>query len=123
MIRVSPNQVVFNNPEAIPDIYGHQHVRKYEEDPFYDHLSSGSYHDIVTVRDHGENSLERRYLTNSFALKTVVEMEDVIRKNFRDRLDSIDGAAEVGRDSHAFLNHATFVHFECVDLRRPKREI
>lgn len=36
VIRVSPNQVLFNDPRAIPEIYGHLQARKFEKDTFYD---------------------------------------------------------------------------------------
>lgn len=80
IIRVGPNTVYFNEPQAVNDIYGHKAVSKMIKDTFYDRLA-GDYHDIVQERDRGEHSRKRKYLAHAFALKTVVEMEPVIRAN------------------------------------------
>ncbi|KIW19422.1 hypothetical protein PV08_03717 [Exophiala spinifera] len=92
IVRISPDQLVFNDPKAIPEIYGHLQARKFEKDVFYDNLSAGGLHDIVTSRNHDEHSRKRRYLANSFAHKTVVDMEPVIRENFQRLLHRIDDA-------------------------------
>ena len=99
VIRVGPNQILFNIPEAIPDIYGHLAARKIVKDVFYDKVAA-DFHDIVNTRDHEDHAQRRKYLSNSFALKTVVDMEPVIRNNFQRLLDRIDkvvlAGAEVG---------------------------
>jgi cytochrome P450 len=91
IIRVGPNQLLFNDPQAINDIYGHQAVNNISKDEGFYGKMAGDFRDIVNVRDRAEHSRKRRYLANSFALKTVVEMEPVIRANSEKlfaRLDS-----------------------------------
>ncbi|KAF5259322.1 hypothetical protein FOXYS1_10055 [Fusarium oxysporum] len=89
VIRIAPNLVVFNTPEAVTDIYGHAAARKLVKDTFYDKVA-GDEHDIVNVRDHGDHAQRRKYLSNSFALKTVTDMEPIIRDNFLRLLNRID---------------------------------
>lgn len=89
VLRVGPNQLIFNIPQAITDIYGHLAARKIIKDVFYDKMA-GEHHDIVNTRDHEDHGQRRKYLSNSFALKTIVDMEPVIQDNFRRLLGRID---------------------------------
>ncbi|KAF5630971.1 benzoate 4-monooxygenase cytochrome P450 [Fusarium tjaetaba] len=92
VIRIAPSLVIFNIPEAVPDIYGHAAARKLVKDTFYDKIA-GEERDIVNVIDHGDHSQRRKYLSNSFALKTVTDMEPVIKQNFQRMLDYLDEIA------------------------------
>ncbi|KAF4440321.1 benzoate 4-monooxygenase cytochrome P450 [Fusarium acutatum] len=92
VIRIAPSLIIFNIPEAVPDIYGHAAARKLAKDPFYDKIA-GEERDIVNVIDHGDHSQRRKYLSNSFALKTVEDMEPVIRQNFQKLLAYLDEIA------------------------------
>ncbi|CAI6093011.1 unnamed protein product [Clonostachys chloroleuca] len=89
IVRVGPQTVYFNDPRAINDIYGHKAISKIIKDSFYDRLAS-KYHDIVQVRDREEHSRKRKYLAHTFALKTVVDMEPVIRDNAEGLIRAID---------------------------------
>ncbi|KAF5608707.1 benzoate 4-monooxygenase cytochrome P450 [Fusarium pseudoanthophilum] len=92
VIRIAPSLIIFNIPEAVSDIYGHAAARNLVKDSFYDKIA-GEERDIVNVIDHGDHSQRRKYLSNSFALKTVTDMEPVIRQNFRRMLDYLDEIA------------------------------
>ncbi|CAI4215970.1 unnamed protein product [Parascedosporium putredinis] len=89
VLRVGPNTVYFNDPRAVSDIYGHKAISKIGKDTFYDRLA-GDFHDIVQERDRSEHSRKRKYLSNAFALATVVDMEPVIRANFQNMLDRLE---------------------------------
>ncbi|CCT74692.1 related to benzoate 4-monooxygenase cytochrome P450 [Fusarium fujikuroi IMI 58289] len=89
IIRIAPSLLIFNIPEAVPDIYGHAAARKLVKDTFYDKIA-GDERDIVNVIDHGDHSRRRKYLANSFALKTVTDMEPAIRQNLQRLIDYLD---------------------------------
>ncbi|RFU30275.1 hypothetical protein B7463_g6068, partial [Scytalidium lignicola] len=89
VIRVGPNTLYFNDPQAVNDIYGHKAISKIAKDSFYDRLA-GDFHDIVQERDRGEHARKRKYLSNAFALANVVDMESVIRANLQNLLNRID---------------------------------
>ena len=90
VLRVSPNHLLFNDPRAIKDIYGVLALSKGTfKDEFYDRMA-GDFHDLVLLRDRGEHSKRRKALTNAFALKTVVNMEPVIRRTLSQLLQQID---------------------------------
>ncbi|KAF5721613.1 cytochrome P450 monooxygenase [Fusarium globosum] len=89
VIRVAPSLLIFNIPEAVPDIYGHAAARKLVKDTFYDKIAADE-RDIVNVIDHGDHSRRRKYLANSFALKTVTDMEPAIRQNLQRLIDYLD---------------------------------
>ncbi|KAL1859770.1 hypothetical protein VTK73DRAFT_7447 [Phialemonium thermophilum] len=98
VIRVAPNQLIFNEPQAVPDIYGHVAARKIVKDVFYDSMA-GAHRSLVTARDHEEHGRKRRYLSNVFALRTIVEMEPVIRNNIGHLLRKMDEFCEQACDS------------------------
>ncbi|KAH7161004.1 cytochrome P450 [Dactylonectria macrodidyma] len=114
IVRVGANQLIFNIPEAVTDIYSHSAARKLEKDVFYDAIA-GDTHDIVNTRDRGDHSQRRKYLSNAFALRTVVDMEPVIRDNFQRLLDRIDtfittdpeGKGDQVLDIRRWLNYFT----------------
>jgi benzoate 4-monooxygenase len=100
VLRVGPNQLIFNIPQAVTDIYGHLAARRLVKDVFYDKIAADQ-HDIVNTRDHEDHAHRRKYLSNSFALKTVVDMEPVIRDNFGRLLGRIDEhVAETAEETH-----------------------
>ena len=89
VIRVAPRHLIFNDPQAVKDIYGMAAISRMAKDDFYDRLA-GEYHDLVLVRDRPEHARRRKALTNAFALKTVVNMEPVISDKARQLLEQID---------------------------------
>ena len=90
VIRVSPNQIIFNDPAAIKDIYGVLALsRGVAKDEFYDRLA-GDAHDLVQIRNRGEHANRRKALANAFAAKTVVNMEPIIRRTLAQLFRIID---------------------------------
>ncbi|KAF9774148.1 hypothetical protein IL306_007898 [Fusarium sp. DS 682] len=110
VIRIAPSLIIFNIPEAVPDIYGHSTARKLVKDTFYDKIA-GKERDIVNVIDHGDHSQRRKYLSNSFALKTVTDMEPVIRQNFQKLIDLLDSVAAENSNSQALDIRRWFNYF------------
>ena len=89
VIRVAPKHLIFNNPQAVKDIYGMTAISRVAKDDFYDRLA-GEHHDLILVRSREEHARRRKALTNAFALKTVVNMEPVIRDKAQQLLERID---------------------------------
>ncbi|KAF5587892.1 benzoate 4-monooxygenase cytochrome P450 [Fusarium pseudocircinatum] len=110
VIRIAPSLIIFNIPEAVPDIYGHAAARKLVKDSFYDKIA-GEERDIVNVVDHGDHSQRRKYLSNSFALKTVTDMEPVIRQNFQRLLGYLDEISIQGTTSQMLDIRRWFNYF------------
>lgn len=107
VIRVSPTHLMFNDPRAIKDIYGMAAVSRVGKDAYYDRVA-GDYHDLVGVRDRPEHASRRKALTNAFALKTVTNMEPVIRSNATKLVRQIDrlcrSSSTDGDKSYATVN-------------------
>jgi cytochrome P450 len=89
VIRVSPTHLMFNDPRAIKDIYGMAAISRMGKDTYYDRVA-GEYHDLVGIRGRPEHAKRRKALTNAFALKTVTNMEPVIRSNAKNLLQRLD---------------------------------
>ncbi|KAL4942562.1 hypothetical protein BDV06DRAFT_222083 [Aspergillus oleicola] len=80
--RVSPNHLTFYDPEAITDICGVLAISQgVAKDGFYDR-AAGDAHDLVQLLDRSEHSKRRKALSNVFAAKTVVNMEEAITGTF-----------------------------------------
>lgn len=93
VVRISPSHVSFTDPAAIKDIYGHSNGAKVMKDEFYDNLA-GEFHNIANVRDREEHSRKRKYFSNAFALKTVVEFEPTFRRYVDQLIKRLDAAAQ-----------------------------
>ncbi|KIW28136.1 uncharacterized protein PV07_07818 [Cladophialophora immunda] len=118
VLRVAPNMLMFNDPQAVKDIYGHLAARKIVKDVFYDKIA-GDVHDIVNTRDHDDHGRKRKYLANSFALKTVVDMEPVIRKNFKNllvRIDAFCAASEADPKAQQSFNIRQWLNYFTLDV-------
>ena len=96
VIRVGPKHLLFNEPQAVKDIYGMTAISRIGKDDFY-HRLAGEHYDLVLVRDRPEHARRRKALTNAFALKTVVNMESVIRDKARQLLEQIDARCTEGQ--------------------------
>jgi hypothetical protein len=95
VIRVAPNQIIFNTPEAIKDIYGVMaSTRGVVKDELYHRMAGDGAHDLVQLRDRNEHSSRRKAIANAFAAKTVVNMEPVIRKAVAQLIENLDGFVE-----------------------------
>lgn len=108
VIRVGPKHLMFNDPRAVKDIYGMTAISRIGKDDFYDRLA-GEHHDLVLVRDRPEHARRRKALTNAFALKTVVNMEPVIRDKAQQLLEQIDtrcadGEGDVDKEGFGSIN-------------------
>ena len=112
IIRVAPRHLIFNDPRAVKDIYGMTAISRVAKDDFYDRLA-GEHHDLVLVRNKEEHARRRKALTNAFALKTVVNMEPVIRDKTRQLIDRIDMQCE-GLDGSKEENNG----FGLINIRR-----
>lgn len=112
VIRVAPRHLMFNDPQAVKDIYGMTALSRVAKDDFYDRLA-GEHHDLVLVRNREEHARRRKALTNAFALKTVVNMEPVIRDKARQLIDRIDMRCE-GSDGSKEENNG----FGSINIRR-----
>lgn len=102
VIRVGPKHLMFNEPQAVKDIYGMTAISRIGKDDFY-HRLAGEHCDLVLVRDRPEHARRRKALTNAFALKTVVNMEPVIRDKIRQLLKQIDTRCEEGQGNQEEL--------------------
>ena len=101
VVRISPTHLSFNDPVAIKDIYGHVNGSKIMKDSFYDTLA-GEFHNIANVRDREDHARKRKYFSNAFALKSVVELEPVISRYLSLLLDKMDEVASEGPQSSLF---------------------
>jgi cytochrome P450 len=128
VVRISSKHLSFNDPEAIKDIYGHVNGTKVLKDEFYDTLA-GEYHNIANVRDREDHARKRKYFSNAFALKTVVELEPVIHKHVGQLMNRFDVAAAAAKhsitaasatvDANKWLNYLTFDVIGEVALGQP----
>lgn len=63
VIRIQPQHISFNLPEAVPHIYGHS--TKILKDPFYDTFTGNEYTSIVGTRSREDHARKRKYVSNA----------------------------------------------------------
>jgi cytochrome P450 len=77
IIKIQPNHVSFNHPDAVQAIYGHGSVML--KDEFYDTFSSDEFKNIVGTRSREDHARKRKYIAAAFAQRHVVDMEPIVR--------------------------------------------
>jgi hypothetical protein len=81
IVRTMPNELVFTDPQAWVDIYGHrQGHQQFHKDPIH----VGSVQDIpgsttLTMAGDDEHARQRRALSHAFSQKALLEQESIIR--------------------------------------------
>ncbi|OQV08714.1 hypothetical protein CLAIMM_12942 [Cladophialophora immunda] len=115
IVRIGPKSVSINDPRAIKEIYGHQAIDKVNKDTFYE-LLKGEHYDIVQVPDRAEHTRKRKYLANAFALKTVVEMEPVIRENASRLIQTFDRACNAVKEEANPIDIRLWFNFFTLDV-------
>ncbi|ETS87895.1 hypothetical protein PFICI_01723 [Pestalotiopsis fici W106-1] len=102
VLRIGPNELSFNTPTALKDIYSHatKGRRPFLKSDFYDFAHGRP--DIVAVRDPVEHSIQRRQLAHAFSTKSLRGQEGIIQgylDHFVDqmgKLSSENGGIEIG---------------------------
>ncbi|CAL5873526.1 uncharacterized protein PFLUO_LOCUS7806 [Penicillium psychrofluorescens] len=87
IVRVGPNHVSFATTQAIKDIYGHGSPAT--KDTFYDSFNS-THLNVSDSRDRAIHSTKRRRFAQTFAQKSVVELEDIMQSHLEGMIKYID---------------------------------
>jgi cytochrome P450 len=112
IVRLSPNELAFNTPQAFVDIYGHRAGRPdLEKDPIH----VGSVEPVpgvstISMADRANHARQRKALSHGFSKKALGEQEATVQ-GFVDKLiDKIHGFAEADEsfDIVRWLNFVTF---------------
>lgn len=92
VIRIQPNHLSFNIPEAASQIYGHG--SSLIKDDFYEIFRSAQgQENIVGVRDKGEHARKRKMISSAFAPNNIVKMQPAIDGALKDLIDEFDALA------------------------------
>lgn len=95
-MRIAPNEVSLDDPEAVQMIYGH--ATKFIKAPWY--YAQGGIHpetgmDLFTDEDEKRHSANRRKVANAYSMTALVEMEqfvDLCSAIFMTRLGEFAGS-------------------------------
>lgn len=63
IVRIQPNHISFNVPEAVHDIYSH--ASKLTKDHFYDTFTGNEYASIVGTLSREDHARKRKYISNA----------------------------------------------------------
>ncbi|EKJ72004.1 hypothetical protein FPSE_07858 [Fusarium pseudograminearum CS3096] len=87
ILRIGPNALSFNYPQAVRDIYGHQ--TKCTKD-HKETVLAGTHRNLFDVVDKGEHSRKRRLLSAAFATRNLAKWEFKVRYTTQRLLDAFD---------------------------------
>ncbi|KAF5228073.1 hypothetical protein FAUST_11332 [Fusarium austroamericanum] len=87
ILRIGPNALSFNHPQAVRDIYGHQ--TKCTKD-HKETVLAGTHRNLFDVVDKGEHSRKRRLLSAAFATRNLAKWEFKVRYTTQRLLDAFD---------------------------------
>jgi hypothetical protein len=80
VVRIAPNEVSLDDPEAVKVIYGH--ATEFIKAPWY--YASGGIHpevngyDLFTDRDEKRHAANRRKVANAYSMTALLEMEPFV---------------------------------------------
>lgn len=102
VVRIGPNELSFNTPKALKDIYSHatKGQKKFLKSDFYDFAHGRP--DIVAARDPVEHAVQRRQLAHAFSTKSLRGQEGIVQgylDQFVDQMGKLsveEGGVEVG---------------------------
>lgn len=111
VVRIQPDHLSFNIPEAAAQIYGHG--SKVEKGDFYEIFrSAGGEENIVGTRSREEHSRKRKMIAAGFAMTNVVQMQPAMEEAIRDFLHTLDDSSSMSRQSpinlRTWMNLLTF---------------
>lgn len=112
VIRIQPDHLSFNEPEAASQIYGHG--SKVDKGDFYEIFrSAGGEENIVGTRDRAEHSRKRKMIAAGFAMTNVVQMQPAMNEAVQDYLTILDAEAQgsgsgLGIELRKWMNLLTF---------------
>lgn len=111
-MRVAPNELSFNTPQAWKDIYAPRKGRAtFTKSDFYD---GGNFADqassIVSERDPAKHSEMRKFLATAFSDRSLREQEGLVTQVIDDFIDQVGrrGNSKEGVDMTMWTNLLTF---------------
>lgn len=111
VVRIAPDHVSINLPEAVKEVYGHANASKVQKADFYDTLA-GEYHNIANVRNREDHARKRKNISSAFAMSSILELEPAISGNVSlllSKLDQFSGASTSNAvDINEWLSYFTF---------------
>ena len=114
IIRIQPDHLSFNEPEAAAEIYGHG--SKVDKGDFYEIFrSAGGEENIVGTRSRSEHSRKRKMIAAGFAMTNVVQMQPAINEALQDYLNVLDGEARAD-GSRPPINLRTWMNLLTFDI-------
>lgn len=89
IVRIQPNHISFNTPDAVQDIYGHASV--FLKDEFYESFGDGhGFSNLVGVRDRADHARKRKYIAHGFSQRNILDHEHVIHSRTKVLLQKLD---------------------------------
>ena len=98
-VRIQPNHISFTEPDAAKEIYGFQ--SKMLKDDFYETFAAPdreghTFKSIVNTPDREEHSRKRKYISNAFAQRTVVNLDPLVNRGVANLVKQFDKIAVSG---------------------------
>lgn len=108
-VRIAPNHISVSDPRAMIDIYGHG--ANMLKEGFYD-AGAGEYRNMGDARVKVVHQQKRRMLAHIFALKTVQQLEPMVRGTIAVLVKQLDAHAEGKKP----INLRRYLNFFTIDF-------
>ncbi len=117
VVRIGPNELAFNSPEAFRDIYGARpgHASFAKDRSHYVLPPNGVDH-LVSAVDDASHARQRKLLANAFSERSLRDQEMLIRgyvdmliAKLREQSESVEGGPSQAKvDIKSWMNYTTF---------------
>jgi cytochrome P450 len=108
MLRISPNEVSINDPEASSIIYGQ--TSKFEKSKYFYHAFEDQAPNLFTIRDRQQHAKDKSLISHAFSRANIIQHEGSIYEKSRDLMDRFTQSA---KDGHII---PLFPAFRCMTL-------
>lgn len=111
VVRISPNELAFNTPQAFRDIYGSRPGGCFPKDPTHYLPPANGVDHVISAVDNGVHARQRRLLSHAFSERALRDQEGLV-KGYVDTLIS-KLRAEISKkgstvDIKNWMNYTTF---------------
>lgn len=110
VVRISPDRLIFTNPQAWKDIYGHKSAKHNAnpKDPIFYGPETNGVHSLLSIPDDSEHGRVRRIFSHAFSDKALRDQEDLIRIHIDKLMRNVRNTDGGSFDAVKYYNCTTF---------------
>ncbi|KAF4534596.1 Cytochrome p450 protein [Lasiodiplodia theobromae] len=110
VVRIAPDRLIFINPQAWKDVYGHKSAKHKTnpKDPAFYAPEANGVHSLLSIQDDSEHARVRRIFSHAFSDKALRDQGDMIRTHIDKLMRNMRDTKGESFDAVVYYNCTTF---------------